>query len=73
MRPGLRLSIAAAPRGVTVARMPAGTGVALLADIPDRECRDGLCNEGPGTVSQQMFEALKIASSAESVGEPGFR
>jgi len=34
VRPGLRLSIAAAPRGVTVAPMLAGTGVALLADVP---------------------------------------
>ena len=40
MRAGLRLSVAAAPRGVTGARMPAGTGVALLADVPDGERGD---------------------------------
>jgi len=59
VRPGLRLSIAAAPRGVTVARMPAGTGVALLADIPDRECRDGfpqpmIRGEHPWLASRQQ-------------------
>ena len=41
MRPGLRLSVAAAFRGVTAAPMPAGSGLAPLADISDRERRDG--------------------------------
>ena len=36
MRTGLRLSVAAA-RGMRVARMPTGTGIAWLADVPDRE------------------------------------
>jgi hypothetical protein len=35
------MRVAAAPRGVTGARMPVGTGVALLADVPDGERRDG--------------------------------
>jgi hypothetical protein len=37
VRAGLRLSVAAAHRGVTGARMPSGTGVALLTDVPDGE------------------------------------
>ena len=40
MRTGLRLSVAAA-RGMRVARMPAGSGLALLADVPNGERRDG--------------------------------
>ena len=36
MRPGLRLSVAAAFRG-----LPAGRGIAPFADIPDGERRDG--------------------------------
>ena len=39
VRPGLRLSVAAA-RGMRLARMPTGTGLAPLANIPDRQCRD---------------------------------
>ena len=35
------MRVRAAPRGATIARMPAGTGVAWLADVPDRERRDG--------------------------------
>ena len=38
---GLRLSVAAAPRGVTVARMPAGTGIVQFGNVPDGQCRDG--------------------------------
>jgi hypothetical protein len=37
VRPGLRMSVAAAFRAVTVAPMPAGRGVAPLADVPDGE------------------------------------
>jgi hypothetical protein len=36
VRPGLRLSVAAAFRG-----LPAGRGIAPLADVPDRQRRDG--------------------------------
>ena len=35
------MRVRAASRGATIARMPAGTGVAWLADVPDRERRDG--------------------------------
>jgi hypothetical protein len=41
VRRGLRLSVAAASYGVTIAAMPAGSGTALLADVPNRERRDG--------------------------------
>ena len=44
MRAGLlgRVSrVAAASRGVTAAAMPAGHGLALLADVADRQRRDG--------------------------------
>ena len=41
MRAGLLIRGAAASRAVTVAPMPAGRGLAPLADIPDRQRRDG--------------------------------
>ena len=43
MRTGflIRIRVAAAFRGVTAAPMPAGRGLAPLADIPDRERRHG--------------------------------
>ncbi len=37
----LRLSVAAAFRGLPAGRMPAGRGIAPLADVPDRQRRDG--------------------------------
>jgi hypothetical protein len=39
--PGLRLSVAAAFRGLSAGHMPAGSGVAPLADVPDGARRDG--------------------------------
>jgi hypothetical protein len=41
VRAGLLIRVAAAFRGVTAAPMPAASGLAPLADIPDRERRDG--------------------------------
>jgi hypothetical protein len=41
VRAGLRVSVAAAFRGVTAAPIPAGSGLAPLADVPDGERRDG--------------------------------
>ena len=41
MRAGLLIRVAAAFCGVTAAAMPAGTGIAPLADVPDRQRRDG--------------------------------
>ena len=35
------MRVAAAFRGVTVGHMPTGRGLALLADVPDGECRHG--------------------------------
>ena len=40
MRQGLRLSVAAAFRGLPAGRMPAGSGLAPLANVPNGECRD---------------------------------
>jgi len=41
VRAGLLVRVAAAPRGVTVAPMPTSSDLAPLADVPDRERRDG--------------------------------
>jgi hypothetical protein len=41
VRAGLLIRVAAAIRGVTAAAMPTGRGIAPLADVPDRERRDG--------------------------------
>ena len=41
MRAGFLRRVTAAFRGVTAAAMPAGSGLAALADVPDRERRDG--------------------------------
>jgi len=41
VRAGLLIRVAAAFRGVTVATMPAGRGLAPLADVADRQRRDG--------------------------------
>ena len=41
MRPGLRLSVAAAFRGLPAGPIPAGRVVASLADVPDGQSRDG--------------------------------
>ena len=41
MGAGLLMRVRAASRGVSIARMPAGSGVASLTDVPDRERRDG--------------------------------
>ncbi len=35
------MRVRAAPLGVTASRMPTGRGLAWLADVPDRERRDG--------------------------------
>ena len=41
MRAGLLTSVAAASRGLSAGRMPAGRGLALLANVPNGECGDG--------------------------------
>jgi hypothetical protein len=41
VRAGLLIRVAAAIRNAGFARMPAGRGLAPLADIPDRERRNG--------------------------------
>jgi len=37
----IRIRVTAAPRRATVVPIPTGRGLALLADVADRECRDG--------------------------------
>ena len=56
VRAGLLLRVAAAFRAVTVTRVPACHGIALLANVPDRQRRDGR----PERVIQ-VLETLKIA------------
>jgi hypothetical protein len=41
VRAGFLIRVAAAFRGLPAGRMPAGSGLAALADVPDRERRDG--------------------------------
>ena len=41
VRAGLFMWVAAASRGVIIARMPTGGGVTPLTNVPDGECRDG--------------------------------
>ena len=41
LRPGLLLRVAAAFRAVTVTPVPACHGIAMLANVPDRQRRDG--------------------------------
>ena len=41
MRPGLRLSVEAAFRGLPAGPIPAGRGLLPRADVPDRQSRDG--------------------------------
>jgi hypothetical protein len=41
VRAGLLIRVAAASGAVTIVSVSAGRGLALLADVPDRECRDG--------------------------------
>jgi len=38
---GVLIRVAAAFRGLSAGRMPAGRGLAPLADVPDRQRRDG--------------------------------
>ena len=40
VRPGLLIRVAAAFRGLPAGRMPAGRGIASLADVPDGARRD---------------------------------
>ena len=47
---------AAAFRGVTVAPMPAGRGLALLADVPDGKRRDG----GPELVIRRKHPVIPM-------------
>ena len=63
------MRVAAASRGVTAAPMPTGYGLALLADIPDRQRRDG----GPELVirGEHPVVAMPVLSRRrDEIGEP---
>ena len=68
MRTGLCLTVAAA-RGMRIARMLTGTGIAPFADVPDGECRDGL----PELVIRRTHPAVAmpvLARRRDEIGEP---
>ena len=74
MRAGLLIRGAAASGAVTVAPMPAGRGLAPLADIPDRQRRDGFSQlvvrrEYSWLVSR--WQAMPVLSRRrDEIGEP---
>jgi len=66
---GRVIRVAAASRGAPVARMPARRGIAMLADIPDRERRDG----GPELVigcKQPMIPMPMLARRRHEIRKP---
>ena len=69
MRAGLLSRVAAASGAVTVAPMAAGRGVAPLADVPDRERRDG----PPELVVRRKHPVVAmpvLARRRDEIGEP---
>ena len=69
MRAGHLMRVAAASRGATVVPMPAGSGLALLADVADRERRDG----GPERVSRRKHPVIPVPVlpwRRHEIGEP---
>jgi hypothetical protein len=63
------MRVAAAPRGATVALMPAGSGLALLADVADRERRDGF----PQPVVRRKHSVIPVPvlpRRRHEIGEP---
>ena len=69
VRAGLCLSVAAAFRGGTVSPMPAGRGLAPLADVADRQRRDGF----PEPVIQREYSVLAmpmLPRRRDEIGEP---
>ncbi len=69
MRAGLLSRVAAASGAVTVAPMAAGRGVAPLADVPDRERRDG----PPELVIRRKHPVVAmpvLARRRDEIGEP---
>ena len=63
------MGVAAAFRGVTVGHMPTGRGLALLADVPDRQRRDG----PPQLVVRREYSVIAMPVlpwRRHEVGEP---
>ncbi len=63
----MRMRVAAASRAVTVVGMPAGCGIAPLADVPDRQCRDGFSQPmifAPNHPLRPAVTALAIANAS---------
>ena len=71
MRAGLliRIRVTAAPRRATVVPIPTGRGLALLADVADRECRDGLSQ--PVIRRKHSVVAMPVLPRRrDQIGEP---
>ena len=69
MRAGLLLRVAAAFRAVTVTPVPACHGIALLANVPDRQRRDGR----PERVIRREDTVIAMpvfARRRDEIGEP---
>ena len=64
VRAGRLIRVAVAPCGATVVPMPTGRGPPLLADVADRECRDG----GPQFVIRRKHPVVVTCPRAAASG-----
>ena len=71
MRAGLliRIRVTAAPRRATVVPISAGRGFALLADVADRECRDGFSQPVIGR-KHPVVAMPVLPRRRDEIGEP---
>ena len=71
MRAGLviRIRVTAASRGATVVPIPTGRGLALLADVADRECRDGFSQPVIGR-KHPVVAMPVLPRRRDEIGEP---
>jgi len=63
------IRVAATSRGVTVVPIPTGRGLALLADIPDCECRDGFSQPVIGR-KHPVVAMPVLPRRRDEIGEP---
>jgi hypothetical protein len=63
------IRVAAASRGVTVVPIPTGRGLALLADVADRECRDGFSEPVIGR-KHPVVSMPVLPRRRDEIGEP---
>ena len=63
------IRVAAASRGVTVVPIPTGCGLALLADVADRECRDGFSQPVIGR-KHPVVAMPVLPRRRDQIGEP---